>query len=134
MGFSNTDRADKVDDTSNCGINGRWNVALLKGNLHKPQVTGPNVTLQPIKPGVDISTGHQGTHQAMISGSDHPMLDNTVVTVDPEINFTGAQVPWMQSTLCANNGKLLKLVSKSQMANVMDLERVPTAFPQTSKL
>jgi len=74
--FSNTDRADNVDDTSNCGINGRWNLALIKGNLLEAQVTGENVTLKPIKPSVDISTGHQGTHEAMISGGDHPMLDN----------------------------------------------------------
>jgi hypothetical protein len=74
--YSATDNADKVDDTANCGITGRWNIALIKGQLNQAQVTGPNVTLQPIKPVVSISTGHQGTAEAMISGGAHPMLDN----------------------------------------------------------
>lgn len=70
--FSNTDKADLVDDTSNVGINGRWNIKFnpngnLIGNLEN------NVTLEPIQqisvPKITITAGAKGTSEFFTSAA-----------------------------------------------------------------
>ena len=77
--FSNTDQADLVDDTSNVGVNGRWNI---KFDEHGQLATDleANVTLDPIQsvsiPKITISTGAKGTSQFL----SHAALDQTIDT------------------------------------------------------
>jgi len=73
--YSKTDNADLVDDTSNCGVTGRWNSMIKNGQIDKDMMN--NYTLKPTKPisiSVSMATGSKGTKQFVTSANKNPEL------------------------------------------------------------